>query len=188
MFDLVVNGGGPVLIDYQKSAFIPAQRQADAPWQDFAFLPDVALIPVDAQSNPIDLSSTQPIQLARGTRTSDADGSRQAALMLPAGTTATIVLPDGSTQPIASMTVRATEFTVGAGGPGAMPAELPPTSAYAYALDLSIDEAGPNGVRFSSPPPLYVENFLNFPVGSAVPLGSYDRTAATWLPAESDVS
>jgi hypothetical protein len=157
----------------------------DAPWQDFASVPDVGLVPVDAQPNPIDLASSQPIQLARGSRVSDADGPRQAALMFPAGTTATMTLPDGTTRALSSLTVRATEFTVGPGGPSAMPAELPPTSAYTYALDLSVDEAGSNAVRFDRPLPLYVENFLNFPVGGAVPLGSYDAATATWVPAES---
>ena len=37
-------------------------------------------------------------------------------------------LPDGSTQPLASLHVRATEYTVGADGIDAMPATLPPES------------------------------------------------------------
>src|SRR5262249_16539910 len=56
-FDLVVNGGALLLLDYTKVGFLPAQRQVQAPLQDFATLYDVALIPLDAQVSPIDLSS-----------------------------------------------------------------------------------------------------------------------------------
>ena len=45
-------------------------------------------------------------------------------------------------------------------------------------MELSVDEAiaaGATDVRFSQPLPFYVENFLGFPVGIAVPTGFYDR-------------
>lgn len=32
--------------------------------------------------------------------------------------------------------------------------------------------------------PLYVDNFLDFPVGSIVPVGWYDRDKAAWIPSE----
>jgi hypothetical protein len=41
--------------------------------------------------------------------------------------------------------------------------------------------AGANEVRFSSPLPFYVENFLAFPIGTIVPLGGYDRTRGVWV-------
>ena len=43
MFDLAVNGGGLLTVTYAKTGYLPAQRQVDAPWQDFAQLPDVVL-------------------------------------------------------------------------------------------------------------------------------------------------
>lgn len=56
--------------------------------------------------------------------------------------------------------------------------------------DLSIEtlrrsgaEAPPGAtVHCSVPLPFYVENFLGFPVGMSVPLGSYDLAAARWVP------
>ena len=66
--------------------------------------------------------------------------SRQATLLFPAGTTAQLVLPNGQTQPASNLTIRATEFTVGVNGEAAMPATLPPNSAYTYAIELSADE------------------------------------------------
>src|SRR5205823_2286158 len=121
-------------------------------------------------------------------RMTDGDGTRQATLLFPQGTAATMVFPDGSTRPITGLSVRATEYTVGPNGPNAMPAELPATSAYTYAVEFSVDEAKSAGaidVRFSSPLPFYVENFLGFPAGTRVPLGSYDRTRGVWIPAAS---
>jgi RHS repeat-associated protein len=187
-FDLVVNGGGLLTVDYQKAGYVPAQRQVQTPWQDFAFLPDVALIPLDPQVTAVDLTASAPVQVARGGEVTDADGSRQATVLFPQGTSATLVFSDGSTQPLAALSVRATEYTVGPSGPQAMPAELPPTSAYTYAVELSVDEAtavGATQVRFNSPLPLYVENFLGFPVGTDVPLGGYDRARSLWVPEES---
>jgi len=83
--------------------------------------------------------------------------------------------------------VRATEYTVGPGGPAAMPAALPSTSAYTYAVELSADEAAAAGamaVQFTQPVVLYVENFLQFPVGESVPVGSYDRVQGLWVPSQ----
>ncbi|MFN8541320.1 MAG: S-layer homology domain-containing protein [Thermomicrobiales bacterium] len=82
--------------------------------------------------------------------------------------------------------MRATEYTVGANGPTAMPAPLPPTSGYTYAAEFSVDEAlaaGATGVQFSQPLPVYLENFLAFPVGTIAPVGFYDRAKGQWIPA-----
>jgi hypothetical protein len=117
----------------------------------------------------------------------DSDGTRQAVLLFPAGVTAQMALPDGTTQPLPSLNVRATEYTIGPNGPQAMPGELPPTSAYTYAVELSVDEAlaaGATSVAFSTPVQNYVDNFLNFPVGMAVPTGYYDRVKTAWVPSE----
>jgi RHS repeat-associated protein len=182
MFDLAANGGGLVIIQYDKAGFLTAQRQVRAQWRDYAWLPDVVLVPADATSTVIDTTRPAP-QVARGSVVQDRDGSRQATLLFPAGTSAQLVLPGGQTSPLPTLTVRATEYTVGATGPPAMPAPLPPASAYTYAVELSADEAAGNGatVKFSQPVPFYLENFLGFPVGGVVPAGYYDRGNAAWV-------
>ena len=186
MFDLAVNGGGYLTVNYQRSGYLPAQRQVNAPWQDYVVVEDVVLIARDAQATAVDLTNTTEIQVARGGVVTDQDGSRQATLLIPPGTQAQVYNPDGSTRTVTSLTLRATEYTVGASGPQAMPAKLPPTTGYTYAVELSADE-GPtklNGkdVLFDQPVPFYVENFLNFPVGGAVPVGYYDNTGAPGSP------
>lgn len=184
MFDLAVNGGGVLTVRYEKPGYLPAQRTVDVPWQDYTPLPEVVLIGLDVQVTPIQAGAAD-VQVATGSPVTDADGTRQAVLLVPAGTTATMVLPDGTEQALSTFTVRATEYTVGPTGPAAMPAELPPTSGYTYAVEFSADEAlaaGATTVRFSQPLVQYLENFLAIPVGTEIPVGAYDRDRAAWVP------
>ena len=71
----------------------------------------------------------------------------------------------GIETPLTTITTRATEFET----PESMPAKLPPNSAYTYCSELSVD--GANKVRFDKPVIVYVDNFLGFDVGGAVPVG-----------------
>jgi len=186
-FDLAVNGGGPLTLRYTKSGFLDAQRQVSTVWQGNAFAPDVVLIPVDPLVTAVDL--TVPTgQVARGSVVSDTDGARQATVLFPPGTTAVMNVPGGGTQPLTTLHVRATEYTVGPTGPQAMPAELPPTSGYTYAVGLTVDEAVAGGVKvagkdvvFNQPVFFYLDNFLGFPTGTAVPTGYYDGDHARWV-------
>lgn len=186
-FDLVVNGGGLLTVKYELTGYAPAQRQVQVPWRDYVALPDVVLIQLDSQVTTVDLTSSDPMQVAQGSPVTDGDGTRQATLLVPQGTTAELVLPDGTTQTLTHLDIRATEYTVGENGPQAMPAELPPSSGYTYAVEYSVDEAltaGATTVRFNQPVYHYVENFLDFPVGMIVPVGYYDKQQAAWLPSD----
>ncbi|MET0405407.1 MAG: RHS repeat-associated core domain-containing protein [Cystobacter sp.] len=186
LFDLAVNGGGPLTLRYEAEGLLPSQRQAQVPRGDFTWLPDVVMIALDVQGTPVDFSgASDTLQVARGSPVSDADGTRQATLLFPPGTRALAVLPNGDEVPLYSATVRATEYTVGEGGPAAMPAHLPTTSGYTYAVELTLDEAlalNSQEVRFNQPVISYVDNFLGFPVGGRVPAGYYDRQRGLWLP------
>ena len=185
MFDLAVNGGEQLTVQYFKEAYFLAQRDVVVPWQDFVVMADVALVQADPKVTTVDLESATEIQVAQGTQVTDDDGTRTATVMFQPGTTAQMVLPDGSVKDLPTLSVRATEYTVGTGGPAAMPGELPPTTAYTYAVELSVDEAmaeGATEVRFSKPLPFYVENYLDFPVGTPVPTGYYDREKGEWVP------
>lgn len=180
-FDMAVNGGGVLTVRYEKDNYIAAQRRVDVPWQDFAILPDVVIIPYDSNKTEVTLTPASPMQVARGSEIRDADGTRQATLVIPAGVTAQ--LQDGT--PISNLTVRATEYTVGTNGPQAMPAILPPNVGYTYCVEYSADEAiaaGSKSVIFNQPIYHYVENFIGFPVGSVVPMGYYDYDLAAWIP------
>lgn len=184
MFDLAVNGGGVVTIDYRRDGLLPVQRKINVPWQDYAWLPDVVMIPLDPAVTAVRLDAATGTQVARGSTVNDVDGTRRATILFLPGTTSEMVLPDDSTRALTTLNVRATEYTVGSTGPAAMPGELPANSGYTYAVELSVDEAiaaGARSVRFNQPLPFYVENFLSFPVGEAVPAGYYDRLQGAWV-------
>lgn len=183
-YDLAVNGGGLLTVNYSLPGYLSAQRQVQAPWQDYTTIPDVVMIQPDPQVTAVNLSSSTSVQVAQSSMQSDADGSRQATLLFPSGTTAAMKMPDGSTRALSTAHVRATEFTVGPSGPETMPASLPANSGYTYAADFSVDEAraaGAAGVQFSGPIYTYVQNFLGFPVGSPVPAGYYDQSQGRWI-------
>lgn len=181
-FDMAISGGGVLTVCYQKSGYMTAQRQIDVPWQDFALLPEVVLLQYDSKETSITLGDASPMQVAQSNQVADNDGERTATLIFPAQVTANMELPDGTTQPLSTLTVRATEYTVGANGPQAMPAELPPNVAYTYCVEFSVDEieAGVK-IKFDKPVYNYVENFIGAPVGSIVPVGYYDYEQAAWI-------
>jgi hypothetical protein len=179
---LAVNGGGLLTVKYEKTGFCPVQRQINVPWQDYMMAKDVVMIQMDPIVTSVALGINSPIQTHQGSMQTDADGARKATVLIPPGTTAEMVMPDGSIHPMTSLNLRATEFTVGPTGPQAMPADLPPTSGYTYCVELSGDEAIAAGATISlQRSDFYVEN--GFLVGISVPLGSYDRTRGVWIPA-----
>ena len=185
-FDLAVNGGGQLTVNYRLSGYIPVQRQVQVPWQDFVQADDVVMVSRDPTVTTLNFTAAAAPQIARGSVTTDTSGSRQATVLFPAGTTAQIYNPDGSTQTVNTLHLHFTEFTVGDNGLKAMPAPLPPTSAYTYALEFGADEvttkiAGKD-VLFNQPVYFYLDNFLNFPVGIQVPVGYYDQDKAAWIP------
>lgn len=181
-FDLAVNGGDLLTVNYQKTGYLPAQRQVVPAWQSYTHVDSVTLVSIDPISTVVDFS--QPAQAAQASPVTDGSGTRRATMIFKGGTQASLRMADGTTQSVASLTVRATEFTVGAAGPSAMPGALPSTSAYTYAVELSADEAiaaGAAEVQFDRPVAVYVDNFLSFPTGGVVPVGYYDRAMGVWI-------
>ncbi len=183
MFDIAVNGGAAITLELREEGFLVAHRRADVPLNDYAWVRPIALKPVSGAVTALSFGAASAAQVLRAEASEDASGVRQPALLFPAQTQAFVQNTDGSETPIGALSVRLTEFTVGEAGPAAMPADLPPASAYTYAFELSADEAeaaGARGVRLDKPLPIYVENFLGFPAGTSVPVGYYNRESAAW--------
>ena len=187
MFDIAVNGGDYLIVNYAKAHYLPAQRQVSAPWQDWIWAPDVVMIQLDPQVTTVNLAQTaENFVVARGSVVSDDRGDRQNTLLFPQGVNAELVMPDDSIQPISTLNVRVTEYSMGPNGPDAMPAVLPPGIGYTYCAELSVDEAlaaGAKAVNFSEPVFNYLENFLGFGTGVAVPVYFYDREKGAWVSA-----
>ena len=184
-FELVVNGGARILVNYELDGYLAVQRRVSVGWEAYAQVPDAWMSPLDSASTEIDLGGTSAVQVAQGSVVTDDDGSRQATILFAAGTTGNMVLADGSSQVLDAATVRVTEFTVGDNGPERMPASLPPATLYTWAAEFSVDEAqaaGATTVTFDPPVVTYIDNFLGFDVGGVVPTGYYDRGAGVWVP------
>lgn len=85
IFDLAVNGGGQLCVLYVKEGLLPLCRNVSVPRQDYAWLPDVVLIPADKEVTSIELQDKAPIQVARGSVVKDQDGPRQPTLFIQQG-------------------------------------------------------------------------------------------------------
>lgn len=193
-FDIVVNGGASVTLRFSKPGFLEVQRTLDVPIGDYVSVPDVVMTSEDPPA-PLDLDNSTAFVAAQGPVEVDAAGTRRASILVAPGTTATVTPVDGSPQFDLSgvVSLRATEYTVGPNGRDAMPGELPPASAYTYAVELRIDEANGGHVTFDEPVYLYVENFVGIATPSAlipeaekIPIGYYDRDRGIWIPSELD--
>jgi RHS repeat-associated protein len=181
-FEFVVNSGVSTAVVFKREGYPDVQRQIFPNKSDYYPLDQVLMSRFDSKVSLV-LTGSSSSQFVSANPVSDQDGARTASLMIPSQTQAQLVMPDGSTKTISNLSIRATEFTVGANGLRRMPAPLPIHTAYTYAVELSADEAraaGAQSVSFSKPIPFYVDNFLSFPTGSAIPLGSYNRTKAIW--------
>ena len=188
-FDMVVNGGEILAINYEQNGYMTLQRNTEIPEQDYTVIDNVVMTPYSTKVTEVNLQTqTTPFSVVEGEVTNDARGERKATVLFPKTATVQMIMPDGTTQSLnGSMHVRATEYTAGDNGPSAMPAELPDGVAYTYCVELSIDEAksaGATGVTFSQPVINYVENFQNFPVGDIVPTYYYDKQQGKWIRTE----
>jgi hypothetical protein len=193
-YSMVVNGGGLLSVAYSLKGYLPVQRSATTRWLEYTVVNRAVLTAPEPGTSVTLSASSTAFQVVRGkthgisstmTPTEDADGARTATILIPPGTTASLAALNGK-----SVTMRATECTTGSAGLMAMPADLPPTSAYTYAVNLSIDEANGAPLTFSQPVIFYLDNFVGFPVGdgtnpTAVPAGYYDETRGIWVPSAS---
>lgn len=183
-FDIAVNGGANTTVQFEKTGYLPAQRTVRLNYNDYSTTETAILVKADPVVTKIE-NESPTVQIAKGSTSQDQDGERTAALVIPATTKALVELPNGQTMELPSLSLRMTEYTVAENGPERMPASLPHATSYTYAVDITADEAlamGAKHIRFSKPVSLYVDNFLNFPTGSVIPVGSYDYDKGMWLP------
>lgn len=184
-WDLLVSGDQSLLVRFEKAGWLPVQRMIRCRVEDITSIDTVVLTRLDTHALRIPSRSTT-MSVLEGSTSVDSDGSRTAFVIVPAGTGYVVRSSDGTVRMPDVLTLRATEYTVGSRGRAAMPGDLPGGVGYTYALELGADEAGSDDhVIFDQPLHFYLENFLGFPVGMAVPLGWYDRTSGWWMPESS---
>ncbi|MBI2390262.1 MAG: hypothetical protein HYV09_11795 [Deltaproteobacteria bacterium] len=178
-FALAVKGTGPVLVDVQGPAgtsYLPIQRRVVPRVHDYTWMDDARLTPITGSATLI--NSSNRFVLGPDVTPPGETGPRRLAAFFPAGTQATV---DGMS-PIDTFSVRAIEYTVGAGGPAAMPGLLPPSSGYTFAAAFALDGHERKTVRFSGPVVLYVDNWAGVGVDVQVPNGKYDEKLGVWVP------
>jgi RHS repeat-associated protein len=188
LYDLAVHGGGALTLRFEAPERLRVQRRATVEWRRFVSYPEVVLLEAEAPVDSVTPEALTTPVLVSGRQQVDQSGERRHRLLIAPETVPTAVYEDGTEQILDTVTLRFTEFTVGERGPAAMPGDLPATSGYTYALDISVEEAeaqGATGVRFDPPIPTYVENFLGFPAGTRVPTGYYDQERDVWEASES---
>lgn len=186
-FDMVVNGGGELTLRFSKADYLEAQRQIEPSINSYLVLDDVAMIGRSARSLAMDLEVPQ---VFRSRFATDDNGDRQVRVFFPGEMRARITnTGTPADSEFRYVRVRATEYTQGSQGLATMPAALPPSSAYTYCVEFSLDEADslasiagtPASTRFTKPVSIYTRNFLSYPVGTRIPLGYYDRSIGKWV-------
>lgn len=182
-YDLVVNGGGPLTLNFEREDVLEAHRTVRVPWQNYTSLDDVALSARDTVVTQLSLPGSAPV-MHHASVSSDGRGTRSARVFVPTGTSAMLVLGNGSSTPISQVSLRASELGAGSEPSLGLPAQLPDTAASVYAIELSADEADAANARLvelSQAASVYVDNFVNLPVGTVLPFGAYDRNRVTWV-------
>jgi|GEM_PF-1795685 len=182
-FSIPVEGGGTLTIRYYKEGLISSQGQVYVPWNDIALCETLQMIAEDPESTTLTLDGDSgTVVTHRSTEVTDEFGSRSCSLVFQGDNRAYAADDDGNEMfELDTINVRATEFTK----KDAMPAQLPPNSAYTYCVELSVD--GVRNVVFEDPVVTWVDNFLGFDVGIAVPVGYYDRAKGVWVPSDNGV-
>ncbi len=179
LYALAVAAGRHTL-ELRASAFIPLQRLITANARSFSYLPDTAVLRRDEKATTLTMGAGG---FHSATPQEDKDGKRTTSLFVPPNVSAFLHFADGGLTPAPTLTLRATEATVGPMGQASMPATLPAATAYTFAADISADEAvaaGAMGLTFSDAVAVYADNFLRFPVGAPIPLGIYNEGKALW--------
>ncbi|MFT5429573.1 MAG: hypothetical protein ACI9OJ_000244 [Myxococcota bacterium] len=184
-YDLAVNGGATVTLDFRRAGYLRAQRSVETRWRDFAVVDDVALVTRTPAYHPTEGEGTDSVLIGSTTRdfaisapVTDKHGTRSVTVWFPPGTTVsqkrngeTIAIP-------LEFDVAVTEATIaldcpdgmlcGAAGlaPRRMPGSLPAASALTWAADISlVDSSGeplPGETDFDGSVVVYVDDFMGF--------------------------
>ncbi len=176
-YQIATEASGIQVLDFDKSGYTPLQRRVTTRWNQIATAPKITMLAVDDKSTTITLASAA-VQTHTASTIDDERGERAVTIVFDNVHKATVINKDGSSYTLETMNVRATEFTT----PQSMPATLPPTSAFTYCIDVTVDGVDKDAmVHFDTNVSFFVDNFLGAPVGTVVPVGYYDRTQALWV-------
>ena len=182
-FSIPANGGNVLTLVYQKENFLQSQRRVNTGHNDIVIVETIAMIEPDPAATTFSFDDNPDTVIThQSTPVTDSFGTRSCTSVFTGDNAAFEVDANGNVlRELTTITTRATEYTT----PESMPAKLPPTSAFTYCVELSVD--GVKKVQFEKPVVTWVNNFLGFDVGVAVPVGYYDTTKGVWVPSGNGV-
>ena len=182
-FDMAVNGGAQLVVEYSLSNYLPVQRAVQPGWQSYVVVPDAGLIKPSTHSSAV-AADSDAMQVIAGDPRTDDYGTRQPLVILEPNTKASAELDSGKEQPLENLTVTATEYPISEDD-SFSPGNPTDPGGLAYGLEFTVKEAaelGAEHVRFSKPVSLYVENLGEMPVGFPLAVQHYDRASGQWEP------
>ncbi|MBU0944239.1 MAG: PKD domain-containing protein [Proteobacteria bacterium] len=182
-FSIPVEGGTTHIVMYQHDSYLTSHRKIDVPINDIAIVDMVRLVVQDSAVTNISFDGNPDTVVTHiSSETTDTFGSRAMTMVFQGDNRAWEVDEQGQRiRELSIMATRATEFTT----PEAMPSVLPPNSAFTYCAELSVD--GVKRVQFEKPVVTYIDNFIGFDVGMAVPVGYYDRDKGDWVSSDNGI-
>ncbi|WP_456415524.1 PKD domain-containing protein, partial [Thiolapillus sp.] len=175
-YRLLLNGGGQQQIAFARDDYVVAQQVARPAWNRDQVLKDLRLLVKQPQATEL-YSST-----AGGLLQSVPDNP---ALLSPVllFDTGMAVFPGGSSvalPPSEALYLRLTDFS--RSGNDSLP--VPLAEAWSGSSVVALVADGHDaGLSFGGSMPLYLPNHQQFPVGTALPAGRYNREKGGWLPA-----
>ncbi len=189
VFDLAVNGGSQLLVQFAKERLLSAERGVKAGWQSYEVVPEVGMIAAGDSVTKIATDADRE-QVVEGAVVEDTLGRRQPVVVFLQETTATAKLPDGSKEKLSELSVRLAQYPLELPSVKTIdepsrfaPGTAPHPGSVSWGIEATIDEAealGATTVEFSTPASVLVENFLGLPVGSPIPMGYYERGKGHW--------
>lgn len=180
---ILAGEAGKRTVAFSKDNHLTVHRSVISASNSWALVEDVTLLESDSKTTFVDLTSSLPV-VHKSTVVSDEWGNRSTTLVFNDITQATITNSNGSSRTVDNFLVQATEYVT----PASMPANLPDETAFTYCSEFQVPNVADNeSISFSRPVVIYVDNFLDFPVGEIVPVGYYDRVEEVWKPSPNGV-
>ena len=179
---MIVNGGTSYIFVITTPGYLPAERGVFAPVELSGSTDKVVLTSEPDTLGTIDLSQEFSQSVETVSHNDDGRGERKALVVVNPETEVYALYADGGKDKLETITIGHTEYTRHPEGRDAMPAPLTPNIGYTYCMEIVVQEApDAQEIVFSRPVYYYLDNFLNFPVGTAIPNGRYDRKKGSWV-------
>ncbi len=86
-YDLAVNGGQDLVLQFEQQGYTTLQRTETVPWQDFVRLDDVILTPYSATVTPVQQDASTVTAVTGATTPADDAAARKATLLFDPNTT-----------------------------------------------------------------------------------------------------